>query len=55
MDILKRFRKLICREHINKNVTEGNILQFSGHFTRIINNALVIAYGKYLVFKIERA
>ena len=52
MDILKRFRKLIYREHTNKNVTEGNIFQFSGTFYK--NNALVIAYGKYVVFKIER-
>ena len=52
MDILKRFRKLIYREQ-NKNVTEGNIFQFSGTFYK--NNALVIAYGKYVVFKIERA
>ena len=49
MDILKRFRKLIYREH-KKNVTEG---EFSGTFYK--NNALVIAYGKYVVFKIERA
>ena len=37
---------------LNKNVTEGNIFQFSGTFYK--NNALVIAYGKYVVFKIER-
>ena len=52
MDILKRFRKLIYREH-KKNVTEGNIFQFSVTFHK--NNALVIAFGKYVLFKIERA
>ena len=36
----------------HKNVTEGNIFQFSGKFYK--NNALVLAYGKYVVFKIER-
>ena len=52
MDILKRFRKLICREH-KKKCHEGNIFEFSGTFYK--NNALVIAVGKYVVFKIERA
>ena len=37
----------------HKNVTERNIFQFSGTFYK--NNALVIAYDKYVVFKIERA
>ena len=50
MDILKRFRKLICREH-KKKCHKGNIFEFSGTFYK--NNALVIAYGKYVVFKIE--
>ena len=52
MDILKRFRKLIYREN-KKIVMEGNIFEFSGTFYK--NNALAIAYGKYVVFKIERA
>ena len=37
----------------HKNVTERNIFQFSGTFYK--NNALVIAYDKYVVFKTERA
>ena len=52
MDILKRFLRLIYR-NIKKIVTEGNIFEFSATFYK--NNALVIAYGKYVVFKIERA
>ena len=31
---------------LNKNVTEGNIFQFSGTFYK--NNALVIAYHTFL-------
>ena len=32
---------------------KGNIFEFSVTFYK--NNALVIAYGKYVLFKIERA
>ena len=52
MAILKRFRKLRYRKK-HETADGRKYCVFYGTFLR--DNALVIVYGKYVMFKIERA